>query len=198
MVTYSLPFMLLFHFVLLCLFILAKGINEFTGGKRKWVSFAGCGIALFSMILIFVIVFFPFPVDLDEIRFNKENQYGQTNNFIPFRSIVMCVKAFFDGQYSVFVYQVIGNIILFMPFGFGIHILFFYNEKKLAKTFFIVVVTGLSIEIMQGVYSMLLGYTYRSTDIDDLFLNIAGGMLVFIVVKLLHCYLFPKKRDTSI
>lgn len=45
---------------------------------------------------------------------------------------------------------------------------------------------------------MLLGYTYRSTDIDDLFLNTAGGMLGFIVVKLLHCYLFPKKRDISI
>ena len=151
-------------------------------------------MVLFSMIFIFVIVFFPFPVDLNEISFNTENHYGQINNFIPLKTILSSFKDLFDGYQSIFVYQIIGNIILFMPLGFSIHILLFHIRKKFFKTTILCTLTSLSIEIMQGVYSMLLGYTYRSMDIDDLLLNIIGGMLGFLCTHLLYLYLYPKQE----
>lgn len=195
MITYTLPFMILLHFVLLSLVVLGSGMIGFTNKKRKMITFIGYGITLFATILIFVIVFFPFPVDAEEISFNIENQYGQMNNFIPFKSIFFYIKDAVSGYYSTFMRQVLGNIILFFPYGVGLYIFLSNNQKKLFKTIILSFLTSISIEIMQGVYSLLLGYTYRSIDFDDLILNTLGGIAGYFTVKLLYLFLFPKAKQ---
>lgn len=194
MVTYVLPLMLLSHFAILCLITLGKSIYAFPNMKRKLFFLGGYGLALLSLVLIFVITFFPFPFDPDEISFNIEQQLGQKNNFIPFKSIAMYVLELAKGNLSVFAYQLMGNIILFLPFGLGAYVLFFYNEKKLFQVSILSLIVSFSVELMQGVYGMILGYTYRSVDIDDLLLNTLGGVLGYALGNLLYLFLFPQRH----
>lgn len=81
-------------------------------------SFVSYVMALFTLAGIFVVVYFPFPIQQEEIALNIEYELGQTNNFVPFRSIFGYIKDFFSGYQSVFLFQCIGNILLFVPYGF--------------------------------------------------------------------------------
>jgi len=54
-------------------------------------------MALFTLAGIFVVVYFPFPIQQEEIALNIEYELGQTNNFVPFRSIFGYIKDFFSG-----------------------------------------------------------------------------------------------------
>ena len=75
-------------------------------------------MALFTLAGIFVVVYFPFPIQQEEIALNIEYELGQTNNFVPLRSIFGYIKDFFSGYQSVFLFQCIGNMLLFVPYGF--------------------------------------------------------------------------------
>jgi len=52
-------------------------------------------MALFTLAGIFVVVYFPFPIQQEEIALNIEYELGQTNNFVPLRSIFGYIKDFF-------------------------------------------------------------------------------------------------------
>ena len=91
-----------------------------------------------------------------------------SNNFIPFKEIF---------RYSItsklFYRNVIGNIILFVPFGYFIS----YYCKLNKKWYLGIVITGitsLTIEIIQ----MGIG---RSFDVDDIILNIIGGLIGYLL-----------------
>lgn len=174
MVTYFLPAVLFGHFILMISVIL-YGIDEiwYQGKRNRLIAIAVCTMTLVSMAVIFIIVYFPFPVMQDEILFNIQNDLGQVNNFIPFYSIYHNILDAFHGYIGSLLLQCIGNILLFVPFGFFVRIL----SQSWKKVFAMCTVLSLSIELMQGLFGILLGYMYRSVDIDDLVLNVAGGIL---------------------
>jgi len=91
-----------------------------------------------------------------------------SNNFIPFKEIF---------RYSItsklFYRNVIGNIILFVPFGYFTSYYCKLN-KKWYLGLFISLITSLTIEIIQ----MGIG---RSFDIDDIILNVLGGFIGYLV-----------------
>ena len=76
----------------------------------------------------------------------------------------------------LFIKNVLGNIILFMPFGFFISYLLRLDKKGIV--IFLTLITSTTIEITQ----LLIG---RVFDIDDIILNVVGGLL-----GLLGFYLF--------
>lgn len=102
------------------------------------------------------------------------NSYS--NNFILFREIMR-----YDLSSPLFFRNVIGNILLFVPFGYLITDMIMEKAKKtnIYITLFIILVTSLTTEIIQ----MFIG---RSFDIDDIFLNFIGGILGFCLYKLIH------------
>lgn len=120
------------------------------------------------------ILFFP-------IIYNNHNDeiFKLNYNLIPFRTI-----------YELYIHdiafgkQVIGNIVMFIPIGFTVPILFKYfnNIKRIAILSFVI---SLSIELTQGLINVLTKYSLRSTDIDDLILNIMGGILGFVLFTVL-------------
>ncbi len=85
--------------------------------------------------------------------------------------------------------QYVENILLFIPFGFLLPMLWKRFEKK-QRTFICGFLFSLSIEIMQI-------FSYRITDIDDLLMNTAGtiaGYFLFIWIK----GIFPRLASFSI
>lgn len=93
-----------------------------------------------------------------------------SNNFIPFKEIM---RYNFDS--SLFFRNVIGNIILFIPFGYLVS--YYLKNTKYFIVIILTFITSISTEIIQ----MYIG---RSFDIDDIILNFVGGILGFIIFKI--------------
>ena len=113
---------------------------------------------LYSLILFYVVTF-------------QDVNYG-TNNFIPFKEIMR-----YELGSSFFVHNVLGNILLFIPFGFFVS--YILKTKKPQYIIIITFITSLVIEFTQ----LLIGRTF---DVDDVFLNIIGGLLGYLVYLIIQ------------
>ena len=96
-------------------------------------------------------------------------QEGSTSgiNFIPFREIFR----YKIGSYK-FVKNVLGNVLLFLPFGF--FTAYFLNTKKIGTPVVVALIVSLCAEGMQY-------YLGRVFDVDDVILNVTGGFLGFLL-----------------
>lgn len=99
-------------------------------------------------------------------------------NYIPLvETINMFRNDFLD--INIALHNVIGNILLFIPLGFGIPL--FFNEKnKLNKVILYGFTAPLTIEIIQ------LFTPYNTTDIDDVIFNTLGAILGFIIFNIIY------------
>ena len=98
----------------------------------------------------------------------QDNNYG-TNNFVPFREIFR-----YDVNSRLFLKNVIGNVILFVPF--GIFVTYYVKNDKVYQTLFLSILVSCSIEFAQSVIG-------RTADIDDVILNTIGGIIGYIIFK---------------
>lgn len=93
------------------------------------------------------------------------------NNFIPFREIMR-----YDFGSRLFLKNVLGNILLFVPYGLFVGI--YIDLDKLIPAFMLISLASLSIEATQ----LAIG---RVFDVDDILLNVVGGLLGFFIYRLL-------------
>lgn len=93
----------------------------------------------------------------------QDNNNISSNNLIPFREMFR-----YDFGSRLFLKNVLGNIIMFLPYGFFTS--YFLKEKRFLPIFILTVITSLTIESTQ----LMIG---RVFDIDDILLNIVGGVL---------------------
>ena len=96
----------------------------------------------------------------------QDINYGESN-FIPFKEIF---------RYSLgsnkFIKNVLGNIILFIPFGFLSSYLL--KNRKLGVITILTIIASGTIETVQY-------YIGRVFDIDDIILNLLGGIIGFLI-----------------
>ena len=97
----------------------------------------------------------------------QDNVNWSTNNFIPFKEIFR-----YNMGSRLFFKNVIGNMLMFMPY--GLFISFYLKNNKPTLTSILTLIASVSIEVVQ----MVIG---RVFDIDDIILNLIGGILGFLV-----------------
>ena len=98
-------------------------------------------------------------------------------NLIPFRVIANTYReAFVNGVRSYFTINFLGNIMMFMPFGFFVPLLWNRSNRK-------VVLSGCLTSVFIEICQLFL---YRSTDIDDVILNTTGVILGLLAFHLLR------------
>ena len=98
-------------------------------------------------------------------------------NLIPFRVLFETYReVFINGYIEYFLINFLGNIILFIPFGFVIPLLWNVSNRK-------VIVIGACISFFIEISQLLLS---RGTDVDDLILNTSGVILGLLLYKLLY------------
>ena len=107
-----------------------------------------------------------------------------TNNFIPFKEIMR-----YNITSRLFFKNVVGNMIMFLPFGFFTS--YYLKSEKLTLPLLLTLIASISIEIVQS----LIG---RVFDVDDIILNILGGLLGYFIYMVLrriaeHLPSFTKK-----
>ena len=95
-----------------------------------------------------------------------------TSNFIPFKEIFR-----YNIFSAMFFKNVIGNMIIFIPYGFFIS--YFLKLDKSKQVIFLSLITSITIEITQ----LIIG---RVFDVDDILLNVLGGIVGYLLYKLLR------------
>ena len=93
------------------------------------------------------------------------------NNFIPFKEILR-----YEFGARLFVKNIIGNVLLFVPYGFFTAL--YVDIKKGRSAFFLILLASFAIEFTQ------LGIG-RVFDVDDIILNVLGGMVGFYIFRIL-------------
>ena len=93
-------------------------------------------------------------------------------NIIPFKEIVR-----YEAGTYLFYKNILGNVLLFLPFGFFVG--YFIKVKKVSVMLLLTFIVSLSIETIQ----LSIG---RVFDVDDVILNVLGGLIGFILYKVLN------------
>lgn len=104
-------------------------------------------------------------------------------NLVPFRTIRSFFRHF---EWDVFMVNIVGNMVMFMPWGFGLPLLWKKNQRWRR-----IVPMALGITLFIEASQLFIG---RSVDVDDLLLNFAGGCIGAAVYFVL-CRWCPKIRD---
>ncbi len=128
--------------------------------KRKFILYKELSYLLFVIYLLslFYIVTF------------QDDNYG-TFNIIPFKEIFR-----YEITSKLFVKNIIGNILLFMPF--GLFVTAYLDIRNVTPAVILTLISSISIEIVQKIIG-------RVFDIDDIILNVLGGFIGAIIYIIL-------------
>jgi glycopeptide antibiotics resistance protein len=136
--------------------------------KREW---------LLGAFIIYVICILSLTLDgvydtpkamIESAKQQIETGFGF--NIEPFRTI----KSFSKGHgVELFVINIVSNIILFIPWGFGLPLLWKKNQR-LPRLLLLCLSLTVIIEIIQL-------FIKRNTDIDDVILNFIGGVIGAVI-----------------
>ncbi len=147
---------------------------------RKKVS-RGILWALTVIYFVVLVKLILFKTQIGPVRYIQMDHVSflsnlKSANLVPVRGIV---NLFGSNNSSIFILQnIIGNLIGFMPLGFLFYYL--YSPVTLKNALKVSFLTSLAFEVVQVIF--VLGHF----DIDDIILNTIGGVLGFIVAKILY------------
>jgi len=120
---------------------------------------------LMLSFIIYILCLFQVVTFTDDVTWS-------TNNFIPFKEILR-----YNVTSRLFLKNVIGNMIMFLPFGFFIS--YYLENKKPYLTVILTLIASIAIETVQ----LAIG---RVFDVDDIILNICGGLLGYLIYYLMY------------
>lgn len=145
---------------------------------KKFSSKKAVLYPLFTVYLFFMLYLLFFQRIGRDISVSYSEYISDSVNLVPFRTIGQYIHEFADSG-SIWAFKNLGgNIVLFIPIGIFLPLIW-KSQRKTAG--FTVTVTGiiLFVELIQ-LFAML-----GSFDIDDLIFNVIGALLGFIILKLI-------------
>ena len=119
---------------------------------------------------IMMLVFIIYILCLFQVVTFQDDVSWASNNFIPFKEIMR-----YKITNRLFIKNVLGNMIMFLPFGFFTSL--YLKSEKITLPLLLTLIASLSIEIVQ----MIIG---RVFDVDDIILNLIGGVLGYFIYSI--------------
>ena len=116
---------------------------------------------------IFKLFFVAYLLILFQLVTSQDIQAYKGTNLIPFREILR-----YEPGTTAFYKQVIGNILMFIPLGY--FMTSFCKIRELGTITIVSILSSFVIEIVQN-------YIGRSFDVDDIILNVVGGIIGFLL-----------------
>ena len=121
---------------------------------------------------VLMLIFGVYILCLFQVVTFQDDTAWASNNFIPFKEIF---------RYSItsrlFVKNVLGNMIMFLPFGFFVS--YYLKAEKITLPIVLTLIASISIELVQ----LAIG---RVFDVDDIILNLLGGIMGFFIYSILR------------
>lgn len=110
--------------------------------------------------------------------FSKE--HFEMTNIIPFKTIFYYLERMYNSTINtnIVATNLIGNILMFLPMGMALPVLFSKKFNKLWKIVVFIILLVMIIEITQ-----FITYT-GSADIDDIILNTTGAIIGYVIIKI--------------
>lgn len=153
------------------------------------------GLVFAYGIIVLGLTLFPIPYEINE------GMVSVPHNFIPFRSICSILKM---GITRTAIVQLCGNIIISVPYGV---ILTTVKQKK-DILFYVGLpfIFPIIIEGLQFIIGQIIGFSYRTFDVDDFLLNILGvyfgiafsTLLLKRILRMLSLKLHEKNNGLSL
>lgn len=143
--------------------------------RTRSLSYVICA-AIFGIYLLFVIdkTFFPLHI---------AGNYADAMRAVPFMLGVNLIP--FNFRYSPVFSRVVRelalNFALLAPFDFGINFLAHFRSRAI---FWLAPAVGVSIEAIQLVISLIIGYPYRVIDVTDVIMNTLGFLAGYGLFRL--------------
>lgn len=113
------------------------------------------------------LIFIIYVLLLFQLLTSTEMNTNSGLNIVPFTEIFR-----YEIGSKLFIFNVIGNIVIFIPFGYFVS--GYVKANKVSHILFISVITSLTVELVQ----LQIG---RSFDIDDILLNVTGSIMGFLL-----------------
>lgn len=97
-------------------------------------------------------------------------------NISPLKTILLYYTAYERHTLPIknIILNMIGNVMLFMPFGYFVYVLF--KPMRSFQPYFFFMIVG--VEVIQYIWKV------GSADIDDIILNMSGVLILYIVLKI--------------
>lgn len=135
--------------------------------RRRSLSYLICcaGFGVYVLVVL-EITLFPIRVVGSEPYYSGA-RFVQGINLIPFNFDLSFIP-------HLVLYQIAQNVLLTIPFGFGVNGL---TRLKTKTIFWLALAVGGGIESLQLLIGVALGYPYRVIDINDALLNALGVLL---------------------
>lgn len=108
-------------------------------------------------------------------------------NFVPIKETMMMFK----NNANLAMYNVIGNIVMFLPLGIFIPLLFRKRDNIISILFY-----GFTGSLFIEINQLITGG--RATDIDDIIFNTVGALLGYVIYKMLYKYISKIKEVEGI
>ena len=142
------------------------------GADERWTPFAM--LALAHVTAVVALTIFPIPIGGQDFYRHTRGMSG--DNVVPFATIISQLQH--PGLSSA--RQLGGNMLALVPLGiYGPEL---WPALRDWRRFAVVAVAaGVSIELAQYAGSLLEGFSYRITDIDDAIMNATGAVAAFFV-----------------
>lgn len=119
------------------------------------------------------------------------NVFHRRLNIVPFKTIIKFLTSSYN--LNVVMINIAGNIAAFVPMGFLLPIAF-SRLNSFRKVLIAVFSATLSIEIFQYIFAV------GTSDVDDVILNVLGGILGYIMMKIsvaLLSLIYEKSNKTK-
>lgn len=167
------------------LYLLAGGLeviySKTKEQRRKMFHIFSMGLLGYYFFFVATAVFF------DGYFFFRSGRENEVNSQL-FYTIEAYFKTLKQGDFLRSLGNIVGNLILFTPLGVLLPLI----HPQFKKWFFFtatILVLSISVEMLQ--YYLAIG----SADIDDIFLNVCGALVVFTIMKII-LYIFKDKIES--
>lgn len=134
-------------------------------------------VSLFIVYITCVISITVFPIEIDPEILSMTDK---SIVLIPFSTIS---ELFSSGTLKTIVLQIVGNVLLTVPY--GISIPFLSKAKKWYIYLIYALVFPVIIELIQLIICLSTSSFYRTVDVDDIILNFIGALVGYGVYKIL-------------
>ncbi len=111
-------------------------------------------------------------------------------NLVPFSTIMSYMTEMANNNSGAAIKNILANIFLFIPLGFYAGILL--RKRRMIITIMVIILIPIIVELIQYIWSLGI------CDVDDVILNVFGGLIGILVLKAVEkLYSMVKKDDTA-
>ncbi|EUJ18502.1 vanZ protein [Listeria grandensis FSL F6-0971] len=164
-------------FLMICVYVITRVVLILKNKKIDWHREVSRLFLVLYLGVLIVVTLFPINIIIGE--------YEQRYREIVVNLNPMQFFGLLDADFSIIIRNLGGNLVMMIPFAILLPVNF-RGMRQFGRVIMVVVATSIVIEILQYIWQLTMLNVWRTTDINDVILNVCGGIIGYA----LYYYLF--------